>query len=389
MADIRPFAGFRFEPAQAPLARVLCPPYDVIDAEQAARLRADALSAVHLELPAGDGEEKYAAAKRRWDSWRSEGLLRRDAAPALYVVEERYKAEGKSYARTGFLAALSVKPEHAPFVLAHERTLAKPKEDRLKLLSAVKANISPIFGLLPDPTAAIRRALKQAKSAKPAASGRMPSGVAYKLWALSDPKAIAAVVKAAAPRQILIADGHHRYEVSRAYYERHPSPGAETVLAYLCPEEDAGLIVLPTHRIVASEVVGAADRFAEVQRAPSRPAMLKALARQKNPYSFGIYAGGKYAVGVPKDAKSFKSGLCVEWLGSRLLQDVAPDEIKYTPDAGKAVAMADAAAGGVAFVKPMKVPMIRKAVKAVGLLPPKSTYFFPKIATGLVFKSLE
>jgi uncharacterized protein (DUF1015 family) len=389
MADIRPFSGFRLDPKSAPLKRVLCPPYDVIDAEMAAMLRSDELSAVHLELPAGEGEAKYAAAKQRWDAWQRQGLLKCETSPAFYVVEERYKAQGKARARTGFLAALSVKPEHAPFVLAHEKTLSKPKEDRLKLLSAVKANISPIFGLLPDPGGKLRAALKKAKAAKPAASGTMGSGVAYKLWALTDEKLIAAVVRAAAPRQILIADGHHRYEVSRAYCAMNPGDkGAETVLAYLCPEGDPGLIVLPTHRITPN-LLAKAGELARLEPAKTPKAMLAALARKKNPYAFGLYAGGKYFVAEPKSKNGCKSGLCVEWLGANLLGGVAPDEIKYSPDAAKSVTLAAAAGADVAFVKPMEVPMIRKAVKAVGLLPQKSTYFFPKIATGLVFKSLE
>src|SRR3954454_12225131 len=98
MADIRPFSAFRFDARRAPLKRVLCPPYDVIDAEMAARLREDEVSAVHLELPAGEGEQKYAAAKKRWDEWRDNGVLQRDTAPAFYVVEERYKVNGKAKA---------------------------------------------------------------------------------------------------------------------------------------------------------------------------------------------------------------------------------------------------------------------------------------------------
>ena len=388
MADIRPFSGFRYDSRQAPLRRALCPPYDVIDAAQAAALRADPVNAIHLELPQG-GAEKYDAAARLWAGWRGSGLLRQDAVPALYVVEERFRAAGGARRRTGFLAALSVKPEHAACVLAHERTLAKPKEDRLKLLDAVRANISPIFGLFSDPRGAVRAVLKKTAKTPPTARGRMKSGVSYRLWALSDPNAVAAIVKALAPRPVLIADGHHRYEVSRAYYQAHPSPGASTVLAYLCPEEDPGLVVLPTHRVVAGRELGVSTESLSRKRScRSRAELLRRLAASRNPYAYGFY-DGRFQVAEPKSKDGCRSGLCVEWLGARLLADVAPDRIRYTPDAAKAVAMASDDSGTAVFVKPFAVTQIRKAVRAVGLLPPKSTYFFPKMATGLVFKSLE
>ncbi|MDE2237796.1 MAG: DUF1015 family protein, partial [Elusimicrobia bacterium] len=206
MADIRPFRAVRFDPRRVPLSRALCPPYDVIDAERAAALRREERNAVHLELPEG-GRDKYALAARRWERWLREGWLVQDDAAAFYVVEERFRAAGRLRARTGFLAALSVKPEHARFVIAHEHTLAKPKKDRLRLLGAVRANISPIFGLLPDPSGAARRALKRATSGRPLASGRL-AGVGYRLWAMRDAGATAALAAAARPARLLIADGH-------------------------------------------------------------------------------------------------------------------------------------------------------------------------------------
>ena len=389
MADIRPFPGFRFDPRQAPLGRSLCPPYDVIDPVQAAELRRDPVSAVHLELPEG-GDEKYERAARLWREWRESCLVCQESEPALYVVEERYRAAGKARARTGFLAALSVKPDHARFVIAHERTLAKPKEDRLKLLGAVRANVSPIFGLFPDAKGVVRKTLARAKKAKPAAQGRMRSGVSYRLWPLTDPAEVSAIVKALGPSKILIADGHHRYEVSRAFYQANPARGAETVLAYLCPEEDAGLIVLPTHRIVASrELRAASERLCKTRELGSRAAALRALEKSRNPYAYALFDGRGFLLAEPKSPGGCKSGLCVEWIGTQLLKDVPPDQIRYTPDALKALTMARDGHGSAVFVKPFSVPDVRRGVMAVGLLPPKSTYFFPKIATGLVFKSLE
>ncbi len=389
MADIRPFSGFRFDPRQAPLGRALCPPYDVIDPVQAAELRRDPVSAVHLELPEG-GEEKYERAARLWREWRDSCLVCQDEKPAFYVIEERFRSGGKARVRTGFMAALSVKPDHHGQVIAHERTLAKPKEDRLKLLGAVRANVSPIFGMFPDAKGAARKALRKAASGRPAAQGRMKSGVSYRYWVLTDPEQTAALVKALASTKVLIADGHHRYEVSRAFYEQNPSHGADTVMAYLCPEEDSGLVVLPTHRIVAGRGLDEATQsLCRTKPFASRAALLRALEKARNPYAYGLYDGRNFVLAEPKSPAGCKSGLCVEWLGAQLLKDVPPDQIRYTPDPVKALTMAREAHGTAVLVKPFSVPAVRKGVMAVGLLPPKSTYFFPKIATGLAFKSLE
>lgn len=389
MADVRPFRGFRYDPKNVSLSSGLCPPYDVIDPEQAKRLRAVAGNAVHLELPEGDGEAKYAAAASLWKGWRQEGLLRQDERPAFYVVEERFKLGGKSYRRLGFLGALGVTDEGARDVIAHERTLPKPKEDRLKLLDAVQANISPIFGLFPDARGVVRGVLRRAALKAPEVSGVTPGGVRCRVWRLDEPRAVESVRKALAGKAVLIADGHHRFEVSRAYWRQTGKTGAQTTLAYLCPEEDKGLVVLPTHRIASAD--GLAERAREscaVARCKTRAELLRKLAREKNPYAYGLLLGG-FSLAVPRAADGCKSGLCVEWLGRRLLSGVAPDRIRYTPDAAKAEAMAREAGQAAVFVKPFPVAQIRKAVKAVGLLPPKSTYFYPKIATGVVFKSLE
>lgn len=389
MADVRPFPGFRFDPQKASLTEALCPPYDVIDEAQAKKLREKPHSAVHLELPEGQGEEKYSRAAALWERWSSEGVIKRDLIPSLYVVEESFEQGGKSYKRTGFLGALGVTDEAAADVVAHERTLAKPKEDRLKLLDAVRANISPIFGLFADPSGVVKKVLAKATKGKPVATGATGGGVAYKLWLLADKKDVEAVRKSIAPRKVLIADGHHRFEVSREHWRRMKIPERETVLAYLCPEEDKGLVVLSTHRILVNDgLERRAQELCDVTPVKSRAELLRLLEKSKNPYAFGLRTD-HYELAEPKSAGGCKSGLCVEWLGAHLLKDVAPDQIKYSPDAKKAEDLAAERQGAVVFVKGLEVPMIREAVKKVGLLPPKSTYFYPKIATGLVFKALE
>jgi uncharacterized protein (DUF1015 family) len=384
MADVRPFRGVRY--AAAPLSEALCPPYDVIGPELAAALRAKARSAVHLELPEG-GDERYARAAELWADWTADGTLARDDKPAFYVVEERYKLDGKARTRRGFLAALGATPEAARAIVPHERTLAKPKEDRLKMLDALGVNVSPIFGVFADPSAAARKALAAAAKAKPAARGASHAGVSYKLWRVDAAEQVEAIARALKPRGVLIADGHHRYEVSRVHHQSTGAPGSDAVLAYLVPDEDAGLVVLPTHRIAAQSLRARAESLAALKRYPTLKALESALARAKNPYAFGLVEDG-FWLGTPKSAGGCRSGLAVEWLGARLLAETRPDELSYTPDAALAAKKAKAAGGAAALVKPFSVAQVRKAAKAVGLLPQKSTYFFPKIATGLVFRPL-
>lgn len=388
MADVRPFAGLRFDPSRVSLSRALCPPYDVIGEEEARRLRREAANAIHLELPEARGAAKYRGAARLWRRWRAQGLIRPDPAPSFYVCEERFRLGGRSLRRLGFLAAMGVGDEAARAVLPHERTLPKPKADRLRLLKAVRANISPIFGIFPDPSAVVRRVLSRAAAGRPAAQGVMASGVSYQLWRLAEPALVRGIRRALASRKVLIADGHHRYEVSRAYWKAGGAgDGADALLAYLCPEEDSGLVVLPTHRVVTEALVSPAESCCRWLRCASLRELLSRLAASPNPYAFGFIESG-CRLGLPRSTDGCRSGLCVEWLGRRLLGRVPPEAIRYTPDAAAALAMARRLGGTAVLVKPFRVAQIRRAVKAVGLLPPKSTYFYPKIATGLVFKSL-
>lgn len=384
MADVKPFRGVRY--AAAALDAALCPPYDVIGPELARELRAFPRNAIHLELPRGEGARRYARAKSAWARWTSDGTLARDARPAFYVVEETYRLKGRTRVRRGFLAALGATPKAARAIIPHERTLAKPKADRLRMLNALRVNVSPIFGVFADPSGAARRALAAAARAKPVAAGESHAGVGYRLWRADRPELVDALRRALAPRSILIADGHHRYSVSRDHHKATGLPGSEGVLTYLVPDEDKGLAVLPTHRIAAKSLLARARALASLKKLGSLGALEKALGRAQNPYAFGLIEKG-FWLGVPRSAGGCRSGLAVEWLGARLLAGTRPDELSYTPDAALAAKRAGSS-GAAVLVKPFTVAQVRRAAKAVGLLPQKSTYFFPKIATGLAFRPL-
>ena len=316
-----------------------------------------------------------------------DGTLSRDPRPAFYAIEERYALNGRKYTRRGILAALGATPKAAKAIIPHERTLAKPKVDRLKMLDAVGVNISPIFGVFADPSGAARRAILAGMKGRPDAAGRSHAGVDYKLWVVDEPNVVSAIRKALAPRSILIADGHHRYSVSRDHHAKTKGPGTDAVLTYLVPDEDKGLVVLPTHRIAKRSLLERAAALASLKKARSLKELETLVARSKNPYAFGVIEKG-FHFGEPKP-RGCRSGLAVEWLGSQLLAGVKPDEMSYTPDAALAARKAKALGGAAVLVKPFSVAQVRRAAKAVGLLPQKSTYFFPKIATGLAFRPLD
>lgn len=386
MADVRPFRGVRY--AAAGLGSALCPPYDVIGPELAKSLRRRARNAVHLELPQGGGAARYARAAATWRRWILQEILTRDPRPSFYVVEERYRLGGRTRLRRGFLAALSTRSKATGSIIPHERTLSKPKADRLRMLEALSVNVSPIFGVFSDPSGSARRVLSAVVRTRPVARGRSHAGVSYRLWRVDGEPSIRALRRALAPRPLLIADGHHRYEVSRLHHRRTRRPGSEAVLAYLVADEDSGLAVLPTHRVAAAGLLPRAGRLARLKTVASLGALEASLARAKSPYAFGLVERG-FHLGVPRSRGGCRSGLSVEWIARRLLAHERPEDLSYTPDAALAARKAEESGGAAVLVKPFSVAQVRRAARLVGLLPQKSTYFFPKIATGLVFRPLE
>jgi len=387
MPRVLPFHGVRFDWRRVALKEALCPPYDVIPDAMARRLRAGRHNAIHLELPAG-GKRKYEAAAKTWRRWLDDGVLIRDLIPSLYVIEQSFEIGGKAYRRTGFLGSLRL-DEGLRQVTPHEKTFSKPKQDRWKLLDAVKAQISPIFALYEDPGSRVRKVLARVTSRPAAAEGRAPDGVTVKVWRAIESDALAGIERAFATKRLLIADGHHRLEVSKSY-------GCRGVMCYLCAEEDPGLRVLPTHRIVAEPAMALEKAAVTCRLKPvsSLRALEAAIGKQASPFSFGIVSKsgrswpGRYVLAIPTEAsaRGIRSGLGVEWLARRLFGE--QDRLTFTHDSREAASMADGS-GAAFLVKPVEVAAIRKAVRRIGLLPQKSTYFYPKVEAGIVFHEIR
>jgi uncharacterized protein (DUF1015 family) len=394
------------------LGAVLCPPYDIISAQERARLAArDPRNAVHVELPtAAPGEDPYAAAAGVFERWQSDGVLRRDDRPWLYVYEQAFSG---GIAR-GFFCRLLLEQPGAS-VRRHERTMAGPKEDRLRLLRAVRANLSPVLLLYDDGArgARSRALLDELSDTAPVATASDDGGTRHRLW-LVDPaaKAAAELLALGARDGLTIADGHHRYETAlRHRDEVGRGSGADYVLALLYDASSGGLQILPTHRLLSGVGDGTAlldevDTLFERQPAADGATLAAAVARAGEG-TLGLWTragGGLLRARANAIAPRLPAGpaalrrLDVSVLGAALREICAADpdalaesgRLSYTKDAALALAEVEAGRVDACFLlAPTPVQDVLAVAAAGELMPPKSTYFVPKAATGMLFNLLD
>jgi uncharacterized protein (DUF1015 family) len=427
VADVRGFRGLRYAPQRAgDLSAVVCPPYDVISPREAAELRAASpYNAIRLELPeadAGDqqGTTRYRRAADTLAAWRTEGALIREGEPCLYAIEETFGWQGVTHQRRGIMAAVGLADWDAHVVLPHEHTLAGPKADRLELLHACNTNFSPIFMLYPPQRQAEAALWAAAENLPPLAEVRLPDDRVTRMWAIGSAGAAFSAALAASP--LYIADGHHRYETALRYRDERRaaasgsrSPGSEFVMTYLVAMDDPGLLVLPTHRVVpagrTSETILQAllaERFVADTRslldAGGVEGVLAELStRGAGGTVFALYQAGAVSYLRPRsDAARFLPterlpawhALDVAQLDSLLLRPLlgpgAAEELTYTRDAAEAVAAVDSGEAAFAVLMNATPPGQIAAVADVGeRMPQKSTYFYPKLSSGLVFHVLD
>lgn len=402
---VAPFRGERY--AAAELSGVVAPPYDVIAPDQRAALAArDPHNIVHLMLPeAPGGGDRYAAAAEALAGWRRDGVVRRDAAPAVYVLAQDFALpSGERHVRVGMFAAVRAEPYETRRVRPHERTHAGPKADRLALLRATATNLESIFLLAPDADAALARELRAVTAAAPVATATL-DGVGLKLWTVTGPAAAGLAARAgAAP--LYIADGHHRYETSVAYARENPA--AERVLAFVVSARDAGLTILATHRVLFAR-----DRAPATLLESWRSSFdVRALGPADDPEQALAAAAGRVAcVVLSRDAAWLLTlrhdvdlAALVPGFGAvaRTL-DVAAIEtlvvhpllaagrmtptLTYEADAGRAVgAVRRGGASAAVLLNPTRVAQVFAVADAGEVMPQKSTYFVPKVPSGVVLR---
>ncbi len=421
MADVQPLRALHYDPAVVgPLADVLAPPYDVIDADQRAELIARSpYNVVAIDLPQGE-PDRYAAAGELFDSWQLQGALTRDREPALWAHTQDYTGVGGTSSnerrtRRGFFCRVRIEDYGPGRVRPHERTHPGPKEDRLRLTRATRANISPIFSLYSDPTNAAWSALAPATEAAPWGEVTDPAGTVHRLWRVSDPQAIAAVQAATRDAELLIADGHHRYETMQAYAEEVGGDGEHRyILMCLVALEDPGLTVFPTHRLVRG--LGSERREA-LERALARDFEITEVSSDevtpqpgRGPLVLGLVdeRGGRVRrlmlkdqaiadAALPGRSQAYRE-LDTGVLEALLLKNalgLSDDDIAhfnglfYARDTTEALALVRSGEYDAAFLmRPTPVGQVSEIAGAGENMPPKSTFFFPKLLTGLLFNPL-
>jgi len=427
MPRIAAFRALRFNRSRVPdTARVIAPPYDVISPEQRAVLEAQhERNIVHLDLPRGEGDAKYDDARTMLDAWMAEGSLQEDGQPAIYRYEQTFGFDTgtgpKSYTRKGFFALIELSPFAERVVLPHEHTLSGPKVDRFKLIKTTQAHFSEIFVLYRDPRGEAEATLARATERQADVDATTPDGCRHRLWVITDPATIAKVAAVMAPKQVMIADGHHRYEtmvaIRDALRPAGAAPGksqADFGPMFFARAEDPGLLVLPTHRMVhglaESTLDALADRcqpWFEVETgAESDAASLGERLRRMGEQAVA------FAVRRPKQEKTLwlrlrrhadlsKLGpptlgcLDVSVLHGLILDPILgigaeQQNLTYSHDLRETLDEVASGTVQAAFImNATKVHQVLDACEAGFVLPQKSTYFQPKLATGLVMQKIR
>jgi uncharacterized protein (DUF1015 family) len=419
MAEIQPLRALRYDPrVVGSLEAVAAPPYDVIDDAQRAELvRRSPFNVVEIDLPRVNGGDPYLHAQTTLEAWQQQGVLVREREPSLWVLTQDYTGpDGRALTRHGFFCRVRVDDYGAGRIRPHERTHPGPKEDRLRLTRATRANLSPIFSLFPDPDDRAWKALAPATKEAPFGTASDADGTVNRIWRVDDPDAIAEVQSALAEAELLIADGHHRYETAHAYADEIGGEGEHRyVLMFLCSLSDPGLTIFPTHRllngldehrrqalrqVIEQDFDAVEVELSELEPEQDAPGIVFGYldARDRRPLRLILRDESIADEALPGRSEAYRrlDTAVLEALVLRGALGMSEDDIaeqrglSYSRTFEEAVRSVETGAAEAAFfMRPTPVDQVREVAEAGESMPPKSTYFFPKIPTGLVFNVLE
>jgi len=421
MPQLLPLRGLRYQASAGPLSDLLAPPYDVISPRQQDELRRRSpYNAVHLELSEG-GPERYATVAARLAGWAATGVVARDATPSLYVYEQRFSYGGQEHTRRAVLVGVEAQPWDEGAVKPHEYTMSGPKEDRLSLLLATKTQFSPVFMLARDRAGQLRQFIEATASSRDAdAEGTSIDGESHRLWVVEADRIALRTLAPLLPESFYIADGHHRYETAVNYRDHlagervlerdHP---ARFTMAAIIAADDPGLVIRPIYRWVPraapSDWRALLEPVFEVSEVADRSeaALLSALASGDNSFvALGLAPGATHLL-RPRSGFDFGSlpgnPNSAEWaaVAPNLLRlavlnplwqlsdaDLQAGAVEYLHDIPE-VLDATSSAQGVAFLlNPVRVKDVIDLADKGERMPQKSTFFHPKLGTGLVFNPL-
>ncbi|MCA9857489.1 MAG: DUF1015 domain-containing protein [Dehalococcoidia bacterium] len=433
MTEIRPFRGLRYDPTKVNPSDVIAPPYDVVGADAVKALHSRSpYNAAHLENPAGSERDRYAGAAKLIAQWNKDGALKRDAKAAYYVYEQRAKIPtgtggSRTVSRRCFFARTRLHRPEEGIIRPHEATLTGPREERMKLLQATKTNISPVFGMFLDPSGDAKKLLAEVAKREPDFEATDAVGDRHRLWAVSAASEVKTLTDAVAASNVTIADGHHRTHTALDYLDlaRNAKKGKWTgnepenfVLMGLIPEDDPGLVILPIHRLIHGEVPGdillQLSALYRVEAAPSAEAAWEQVqANRLGPFTFGLLgAGGPHSAHVltarspqaienamPQRISAASKGLDALVLTETILTPVfgitrpvltQGKRVTFTESLTEAEEAVHHGEAELAFlVNATRVEQVTHVADAGEVMPQKTTFYYPKLATGMVFNPLD
>lgn len=424
MADIKGIKGVRFSQSAGEISELCCPPYDIISDEQREQyIAANSNNVIRLELPRG--EDPYGTAGKLFEQWMADGTLRRDEE-SIYVYEEEFTAYGQTKRIKGIICCVKLEEFSKGIVLPHEETLSKAKEDRLNLMKATSCNFSQVYSLYIDNGNRTRPKVDLLSSGEPQVEFADEAGVVHRLWQCSDPAQIAGIAGDFRGRKLYIADGHHRYETGINYRNWAREQGiavegdpCDYIMMMLVEMENEGLVVFPTHRLIRDlpdfdleKLIKAAGEFFEIKEYTGTASIEPTLEMhyRNNAKAFALYAGGeKWYLMVLRSMKAMEEampdcsaalrGLDVSVLHTLVLERslgidkqnmAAQKNLTYTRSFDEAIERTAAGEFQCTFIlNPTRVTEIRDVATAGEKMPQKSTYFYPKLITGLVINLLK
>ncbi len=413
MLEVAPFSAIRYDVQRVggDLSTVLAPPYDVLDeADKKALLARSDRNIVAIDLPhlppkSAGPAQVYERAARTMQEWLADGTLIREPSPALYLYHQRFEHLGKSYTRRMFIARLRLQPFSQGSILPHERTFGGPKEDRLALMKATHCNLSAIFGLYSDPKDEVGALFASTAARRADATGTL-DGVESRLWVVSDRHVIQSVVARMENRKVYIADGHHRYGTALMYREwlceqhggtlpaDHP---ANYIMFVLAGMDNPGCLILPYYRVlenIDADALSAAWSAGTAKASPDAADVVLWDGRSEKETPLKFTDRAKLAALEPGESPAWRK-LDYAYLHRYLIDELLTRKLGAAPTVHYVKSLEDAkqtarqSSGVALLVNATAMTHLRAVAESGGLMPQKSTYFHPKLATGLTINPLS